>query len=268
MEDRAVGRLDVLNELRKALERDELVAHYQPIVNLETGEVVAAEALMRWDRPGHGLVPPLDFIPLAEETGLIAADGRLDPQGGLHAGARMARHGGAPDVRVGVNVSARQLIDPDFERMVSRTLAETGLEPDGLVLEVTESSVMQNPEVTIPKLDRIVGTRRAALARRLRRGLLVAQPSPAPARPRAQDRPAVRQGARGPRGRSRGSCAASSSWRTASGCDWWPRGSRCPSSARRCALGCPLGQGFLFARPLELPAFRALLREQQRSPVG
>ena len=66
MEDRAVDRLDVLNGLRKALERNELVAHHQPIVDPETGTVVAAEALMRWNRPGHGPVPPLDFIPLAE----------------------------------------------------------------------------------------------------------------------------------------------------------------------------------------------------------
>ena len=71
MEDRAVDRLDVLSALRKAIERDELVAHYQPIVDLETGEVVAAEALLRWERPGHGLVAPLDFIPYAEESGLI-----------------------------------------------------------------------------------------------------------------------------------------------------------------------------------------------------
>ena len=90
MEDRAVHRLDALSALRKAVERNELVVHYQPIVDLETGEVVAAEALMRWDRPGHGLVPPLDFIPLRRGDRADPADGRLDPQGGMHPGARMA----------------------------------------------------------------------------------------------------------------------------------------------------------------------------------
>ena len=71
MEDRAVGRLDAVNALRAALDRGELVAHFQPIVELAERRRRAAEALLRWVRPGHGLVPPLDFIPLAEETGLI-----------------------------------------------------------------------------------------------------------------------------------------------------------------------------------------------------
>ena len=91
MEDRAFDRLDVLNGLRKALERDELVVHYQPIVNLETGAVVAAEALMRWDRPGHGLVPPLDFIPFAEATGLIQPMGAWILKEACTQEARMAR---------------------------------------------------------------------------------------------------------------------------------------------------------------------------------
>ena len=157
MEDRAVDRLDVLSSLRKALERDELVVHYQPIVNLETGAVVAAEALMRWDRPGHGLVPPLDFIPFAEETGLIQPMGAWILKEACTQ-ARAWRDQGAPTIMVGVNVSARQLMDPGFEQIVEAVLRETGLEPNGLVLEVTESSVMQNPEVTIPKLDRLVAS--------------------------------------------------------------------------------------------------------------
>ena len=155
MEERAVDRLDVLNGLRKAIECDELVVHYQPIVNLETGAVVAAEALMRWDRPGHGLVAPLDFIPFAEETGLIQPMGAWILKEACTQACEWQVHG-APPIMVGVNVSARQLRDPDFEQIVSGALAETGLAPGALVLEVTESSVMQNPELTIPKLDRIV----------------------------------------------------------------------------------------------------------------
>ena len=155
MEDRAVDRLDVRSGLRKALERNELVVHYQPIFALDDDTVVAAEALMRWNRPGHGMVAPLDFIPLAEETGLIQPMGAWILKEACTQ-AREWRAHGAPAIRVGVNVSARQLMDAHFEDIVSRTLADTGLEPGALVLEVTESSVMQNPEVTIPKLDRIV----------------------------------------------------------------------------------------------------------------
>ena len=157
MEDRAVGRLDAVNALRAALDRGELVAHFQPIVELASGDVVSAEALLRWERPGHGLVPPLDFIPLAEETGLIQPIGAWILEEACTQ-ARQWRADGHARVRVSVNVSARQLLDPEFERMVEQTLRKTGLEPDALVLEVTESTVMQNAELTIPKLERIVAT--------------------------------------------------------------------------------------------------------------
>ena len=268
MEDRAVDRLDILSALRKAVERDELVAHYQPIVNLETGEVVAAEALMRWDRPGHGLVQPLDFIPFAEETGLIQPMGAWILKEACTR-AREWRAHGAPTVRVGFNVSARQLIDPEFEHIVSATLAATGLEPEALVLEVTESSVMENPEVTIPKLDRIIQTgvqltlddfgegysSLSHLQRLPVQGLKIARPFVKGLADPAGDARLVR-----------GIIELAHSLEL----QLVAEGIELPEQrdALR-ALGCSLGQGFLFARPLELPKFQALLREQQRStPVG
>jgi diguanylate cyclase (GGDEF)-like protein len=266
MEDRAVDRLDVLNGLRKAVERNELVVHYQPIVNLETGAVVAAEALMRWNRPGHGLMPPLDFIPFAEQTGLIQPMGAWILKEACSQ-AREWREHGAPTVRVGVNVSARQLMDPNFELIVSTTLAETGLEPEALELEVTESSVMQNPEVTIPKLARIVqsgvqltlddfGEGYSSLSHLQRlpvQGLKIARPFvKGLADPRADSRLV------------RGIIELAHSLElnmVAEGIELTEQRDALHT------LGCRLGQGFLFARPLELPAFRAFLREQQHPAV-
>ena len=268
MEDRAVDRLDVLNGLRKALERDELVVHYQPIVNLETGAVVAAEALMRWDRPGHGLVPPLDFIPFAEATGLIQPMGAWILKEACTQAREWRANGGSPDIMVGVNISARQLMDPDFEQIVSRTLADTGLEPHGLVLEVTESSVMQNPEVTIPKLERLVhsgvqlslddfGEGYSSLSHLQRlpvNGLKIARPFvKGLADPEADSRLV------------RGIIELAHSL----GLHLVAEGIETTEQREALlSLGCLLGQGFLFARPLELPALRALLREQQGSAAA
>jgi diguanylate cyclase (GGDEF)-like protein len=261
MEDRAVDRLDVLNALRKAVGRDELVAHYQPIVDLASGEIVAAEALMRWQRPGHGLIPPLDFIPFAEETGLIKPLGAWILKEACTQ-ARGWREDGNPEVRVSVNVSARQLIDSDFEHIVSATLVETGLEPGALVLEVTESSVMQNPEVTIPKLDRIVRTgvqlslddfgegysSLSHLQRLPVHGLKIARP--------------FVMGLADPLGDSRlvrGIIELATSLEL----QLVAEGIEEPKQREALlAFGCQLGQGFMFARPLELRAFRALLAEQ------
>jgi diguanylate cyclase (GGDEF)-like protein len=266
MEERAIDRLDVLGALRKALESDELVAHYQPIVELETGTVVGAEALLRWERPGQGLVAPLDFIPLAEETGLILPVGAWILREACTQ-AREWREQGAPDVPVGVNVSARQLIDPDFERMVEETLAETRLPGEALVLEVTESSVMQNPELTIPKLERIVdqgirltlddfgeGYSSLSHIRRLPvHGLKIAMPFVRELGDPDGDPRLVR-----------GIIELAHMLELALVAE----GVETPE--QRDALrsfGCPYGQGFLFARPLELSALRALLLEKVIQPA-
>jgi len=263
MEDRAGERLDLLSGLRKAVERDELVVHYQPIVNLETGAVVAAEALMRWARPGHGLMAPLDFIPLAETTGLIGPMGAWILKEACTQAREWQDHGAA-GVMVGVNVSARQLMDPDFEQDVSAVLAETGLAPELLVLEVTESSVMQNPDVTIPKLDRIVQSRvqltlddfgegyssLSHLQRLPVHGLKIARPFvKGLADPQADSRLV------------RGIIELANSLElnlVAEGIELTEQ------RDALLALGCRLGQGFLFARPLDLPALQALLHEQKR----
>jgi diguanylate cyclase (GGDEF)-like protein len=154
IDDQAAARLEMVNALRRAVDRHELVVHYQPIVGLETGEVRAAEALLRWNRPGDGLVSPLEFIPLAEETGVIVSIGEWVLNEACAEARRWAQSGGVT-VPVTVNVSARQLLDTRFESIVAKALSTSGLEPTGLILEVTESSVIQNADVTIAKLDRI-----------------------------------------------------------------------------------------------------------------
>ena len=149
----AVERLELESDLRQAIARGELRLHYQPIVELSTGRVSEVEALLRWAHPRRGLVPPDAFIPLAEETGLIVPIG----QWVLEEACRQARAwrrqfpGQAPLV-MSVNVSARQLQQPDLVAMVSRTLRDTGLHPGNLKLEITESVAMQDAESTIGTL--------------------------------------------------------------------------------------------------------------------
>lgn len=151
MQVQALKRLTLENQLRGAIERDELVLHYQPIVNLVSGQVDAMEALLRWNHPELGLVPPLDFIPLAEETGLIIPIGRWV----LHTACTQARawqDAGIPPLRLSVNLSARQF-QKDLADIIALVLQETGLESKYLDLELTESVVMQNPEMAVANLD-------------------------------------------------------------------------------------------------------------------
>ena len=157
---RALERLTLEGELRQALDRQELVLHYQPQVELETGRVVGLEALLRWQHSERGMISPAQFIPLAEETGLIVPIGEWV----LSEAARQCqqwRQQGHRDLMVAVNLSARQLAEPELDRVLEQVLAETGLAADGLELELTESAVMSDPLEMPERLQqlRAVGVR-------------------------------------------------------------------------------------------------------------
>jgi EAL domain-containing protein (putative c-di-GMP-specific phosphodiesterase class I) len=142
-----VKRLELKADLQSALERGEFVLQYQPIVDLESGRIEAVEALVRWNHPERGLVPPLDFIPLAEETGLIVPLGRWVLTEALRQGAVWdAALPAGESLGVTVNLSAVQLERPGLVDDVSHALRQSGLQPHGLTLEITESILLKDED--------------------------------------------------------------------------------------------------------------------------
>lgn len=147
----ALERLALESSLRHAVGQDELVLHYQPVHDVASGRVRAMEALLRWRHPELGLVPPADFIPLAEMTGLIIAFSPWVLRTAC-AQARQWQDAGHPGLGVAVNLSARQFQHPDLPGQVKRALEETKLEARFLELEISETSAMQGPEANVPTL--------------------------------------------------------------------------------------------------------------------
>ncbi|MGI8908464.1 MAG: EAL domain-containing protein [Candidatus Sumerlaeaceae bacterium] len=147
MHARVIGLLKLEGDLRKALERTEFVLYYQPIVSLRTGTVAGFEALIRWQHPVHGLLSPSEFIPLAEETGLIVPIGQWSLREAcrqMHAWHNLGTV--ARSATISVNVSARQFREESLVSNVKVVLQETGLAPQSLKLEITESTIMENAE--------------------------------------------------------------------------------------------------------------------------
>jgi diguanylate cyclase (GGDEF)-like protein len=143
----ALERLALEADLRAAIDAGGFAVAYQPIVGLAAGDVVGVEALLRWPHPTRGLIPPNDFIPLAEETGLIVPLGRWILREACHQGAAWQRErgDGAEPLTVTVNVSGRQLEDASFPGDVAAAIAESGIPASSLVLELTESTIAKQP---------------------------------------------------------------------------------------------------------------------------
>lgn len=156
MHARAVSRLRMESDLRQALERGEFEVFYQPIMNLEAGNLSGFEALVRWRHPERGLVPPADFIPVAEDTDMIIPIGRWV----LHEACRQVREwqsaypSDAP-LTISVNLSGKQLKQPDLVVQVKQILYQTGLDPHSLRLEITESMVMEDAEAATAMLRQL-----------------------------------------------------------------------------------------------------------------
>lgn len=147
----AISRLNMEGALRRALERHELTLHYQPKIELATGHIVGAEALVRWHHPQIGLIHPIEFIPLAEETGLILPLGEWV----LAEACRQQvswKKSGMGDLKIAVNMSPRQFRQEDLSERVAAIFTETGADPSNVTLELTESMVMQDVNSTLVAL--------------------------------------------------------------------------------------------------------------------
>jgi diguanylate cyclase (GGDEF)-like protein len=141
MRDSIVRRHDLKEELQRAIEERELMVQYQPIVDIATGETVSVEALVRWNHPGKGRIPPMEFIPLAEDTGLIVPLGRYVLEEAITS--VVAR---SDTLKVQVNLSAIELEHPDLIQTITEVLVRTGIAPERLVLEVTETLLVKDAE--------------------------------------------------------------------------------------------------------------------------
>lgn len=261
MEDNLVGRLELVADLRRASVAEELTLHYQPIVDLGTGTIVGVEALVRWQHPRLGLLPPAAFIPLAEETGRIVDIGRWVLDEACREAARCRIElPGARDLKVGVNVSARQIARPTLIADVCGALERSGLEPGALVLEITESVLPRRREEVTSILEEVTalgvrlalddfGTGYSSLS--LLRDL--------PVHTLKIDRSFIQSIETGPQRVA--FVRAIVELAEALGLEVVAEGveSAAHVAAVR-ALGCSLGQGFYFAQPLELPELVAAIQ--------
>ncbi len=153
LRESAVSRAELIAELRRAVDEGQLLMEFQPIVDLATGVVRSAEALVRWRHPRLGVLAPAKFLPLAEETGLILAIDRWVIRQACRAAATWRKH--APEVTVAVNIAAAHLRRPDLIATVTEAVGATGLPPCALTLELTESALIEGSEAVLDRLAQL-----------------------------------------------------------------------------------------------------------------
>jgi len=267
MDDDLVGRLELVADLRRACVEDEFVLHYQPIVELESRRIVGVEALVRWRHRTRGLLQPADFVGLAEETGQIVEIGRWVLQEACRQAASWRAQLGC-DLSVSVNVSARQIRQSGLVEDVQAALAASGLAPDALTVEITESALVRRREEMTAILESVTGTGvRLALddfgtgysSLSLLRDL--------PVRTVKIDRSFVHTIDAGPA--QRAFVQAIVDLAEALELTVVAEGIERPiQAAALLRIGCVLGQGFHFARPLPVDALERLLEQQERSAAA
>ncbi len=160
----AIKRLELKADLQRAVKASEFIVHYQPIMALPSDRMSGVEALVRWEHPERGLIPPLDFVPLAEESGLIVPIGQMVLEEACREAVTLQQHCPQdPPLTMSVNLSARQLQQPEIAAEVKQILEQTGLAPECLVLELTESVMMHDMDLALLRLDQLrkVGVRLA-----------------------------------------------------------------------------------------------------------
>lgn len=158
MHTHTVKRLELETDLRRGLEHNEFTAYYQPIVSLKTNSVIGFEALARWIHPKLGLINPADFIPTAEETGLILSIDRLVLKNACRQFVEWRTQFPESSLRfISVNLSNKQLAQPDFVEYIARTIKDTGIDPNSLKLEITESVVVEDPKTASAELSKLKG---------------------------------------------------------------------------------------------------------------
>lgn len=148
MSTRAIQRMQLETSLRRALSRQEFVLYYQPLIDAQSGDIAGVEALLRWRHPLLGIVPPNDFVPVLEDTGLIAPVGEWVLREACQQYQRWRAEGAHPS-RMSVNLSGRQFSDPGVRTNIGRILRETGIDADALSLEITETVIMENADASI-----------------------------------------------------------------------------------------------------------------------
>lgn len=155
MHDTALRRLELKADLQRAVDNGEFVLHYQPVIELETGEISGLEALLRWNHPERGMVAPMEFIPLAEETGLIVPIGRWVLEEACRQAVQVRERFPGNPLHMAVNLSARQLQRPEIVGEIAEILLESGLEAGNLILEITESVMMRDMDLSIQRLTEL-----------------------------------------------------------------------------------------------------------------
>jgi diguanylate cyclase (GGDEF)-like protein len=153
MDQHSPFRLTLIGELRQGIENNDLVLHFQPKVDCESGEILGVETLVRWHHPVHGMMPPDEFIPIAERTGLIKPLSRWVLRNALQQGA--AWYTAGMYYTIAVNISVRNLLDPDFPDVVAGMLASQIFPPTSLIFEITETTIMSDPEYAMETINRI-----------------------------------------------------------------------------------------------------------------